>query len=803
MSDLRLAFRRLTATPAFTAVVILTLALGVGVNTAVFSVIEAVLLRPLRYPAPERVVAVWEQTRMFGMHYSPPAMANYVDWRAENHSFEDMGASEGGHALLTTAGETREIRYETVTASLFRTLGVAPALGRIWSDNEDRPGAPKTVVLSHSFWTQQFGAARDIVGRTLLLGGTAHTVIGVMPQGFGFPSAGVDLWAPMGGSHGPQYWQDRGRHNLMVIGRLKAGVSLAQANEDLVRISERLQRAYPDTNRELGAFAVPLAEHVTRGVRPLYLLLLASAGLLLLLTCANLASLLLARMVRQGHEIAIRLALGGSRWRIWRQSLLENALLGVAGGMGGLLLAWWTLDVLQPLLPREFAAVAPLSLDHRAFVFALVTSLAAGLLISCMPWLQLRRLDPNEALQSGRRSGLGRYTHRAQGALVVAQLTLCTILLIGAGLLVRTFARLQRAELGFRPDQVTLVRFSAVALWSDKYSNPAQRVALSRELRRRLSALPGVTAVGLTSGAPLVMKYNMTSIWPEGREAGAGTPPVSVNDRAITPGYLAAIGTSLRAGRNLGEFDGPDTPPVALVNETLARQFWPGQNAVGRRFRRGGTDGPLITVVGIVADMHQAGVDAPARAEMYLAANQTGGVTPDLVLRTDGTAAVGAQLRREIAAVDPGLPIVDLRPMADVVAWETSPRRLQARLLGALAGLALLIAAVGLYGTMSQVVESRTREIGVRTALGASPRDIATGVLQRALGVAAGSIAAGIMLALLFGQALAGLLYGVQPRDPLSIATAAALVLGVAVLAAWLPARRAMRVDPIEALRAE
>ncbi len=802
--DLRRILRSLRRTPGFTAVVVATLALAIGANTAIFSVIDAALLRPLPFPEPERLVAVWEKTDLFGMHYSPVALANYVDWRAECRTFQEIGLHESGAMLLTGEGDAEEVPCGLVTASLFRALQAQPLAGRLWAEGEDLPGADRTVVLGHGLWQRRFAQDPQVVGRTIRLGGEPYTVLGVMPAGFAVPGQTDALWIPLGARYDAAAFGNRGRHNFFVAGRLAPGATRAQADADLAAVAGRLQREHPATNAELGAFVSPLAEHVTGKVRPLYLVLAGAVGLLLFTACANLANLLLARAVGRGHETALRLALGAGRRHLLRHSLLEAAVLGLLGGACGVLVALWSLDLLRPLVPAGLAAFAPPALDWRVLAYALGATGGTILLIGCVPGWRLGCGSAFEALKRhGGRTGASVSNGRFQAALVVVQLALSLTLIVGSGLLVRTFARLRSADLGFCSERVLVARLSGNALWRHYGESRAARSAFYREVLRRVEALPGVTTVAVANGVPLLTKGNMAQFVTE-RASSAGTDTVTtVNRRAVSPGYFAALGAPLLRGRALAATDTEEQPLVAVVNAVMARRLWPDlADPVGQRLRNG--DGPWATVAGVVGDMRQKGVDQPGAPEIYFPCDQLWEAATQIVVRTAAEPNLLAPLlRRELAAINPGVPIVQVETLDGIVARELSPRRLQTVLLAAFAGLALLVAALGLYGVVYYTAARRTREFGIRAALGATRREILAHVLGRNLRLLLPGLALGLGLALALTRLMAGLLYGVAPHDPLTFAAASGLLLVAALLACWLPARRACRVDPIEALRAE
>jgi len=803
--DLRRLLRSLRRTPGFTAVVVATLALAIGANTAIFSLIDAALLRPLPLPEPDRLVAVWEQTNLFGLRYSPPAFANYADWRTANRSFEEMGLHEHGAMLLTGAGAPEELASGAVTASLFRALRVQPVLGRLWSEGEDQPGAAKTTILSHGLWQRRFAADPAIVGRVIQLGGTPYTVIGVLPAGFAVPGQNESLWLPFGCLYDQGALHNRSRHNFFVAGRLRPGISLAQANADLAAVSARLQQEYPDTNTNLGAFAAPITEHLTGKVRPLYLVLVAAVGLVLFTACANLANLLLARAVGRRHETAVRVALGADRHHLLRYSLLEAGALGLLGGVAGVFVALWSLDLLVPLAPAGLTACTPPSLDWRALLFSLAATLVTILLVGLAPLWQLARASALDALrQDGVRSGTGVHTGRLRAGLVVAQLALSLCLLIGAGLLLRTFSQLRATDLGFRRDHVAVARLSGNAMWRHYGRDQTARATFYREVVARVSALPGVEAAAFANGVPLLTKGNMALIVPE-RPLATARPDdaLTVNRRVVTPAYFTALGAPLLRGRALAATDTADQPPVAVVNVAMARKLWPDlADPVGQRLRNG--DAPWATVVGVVGDMRQKGVDQAAAPEVYFSTDQIGEPAMMLVVRTSvEPQTVVSLLRRELAAVNADLPIVQVSTLDTVVGRELAPRRLQTILLAAFAGLALLVALLGLYGVVAFAVASRTREFGIRAAFGATRQALVRLVLADNLRLLLPGLGLGLVGALSLARLMAGLLYGVVPYDPLTFLGATLLLALGALVACWLPTRRATRVDPMVALRAE
>ena len=801
--DFRYAWRMLRKSPGFAGIAVLMLALGIGANTAIFSLISAAFLRPLPFPDPGRLVAIWEDTPLFGMKYSPPAVGNYSEWKASNQVFDNMGALESWPFRLSGPAEPEEVYGSIVTASLFDTLRVKPVLGRSFLPEEDYPGPAKTVVLSYRLWRRRFAADPAIIGKQTLVNGEKHTVVGIMPQGFRFPDM-QELWVPMGAFFSREEFSNRGRHNLMVVARLKSGTSIQRANENLRAIAGRLAREYPRTNANVGAFASPLREHSTGTLRNLYAILLGAVAFVLLIACANLANLLLARAAGRQREIAIRTALGAGRMQIARQLLAESLLLSGAGAGLGLLLAMWSFRFLAKLIPSEIAAMTPLGIDRLALAFTAGLALLTTLVFGGVPIVQALRADLNEALkQGGGRSGASGRAGGMRGALVVCEVALSLLLLVGAGLMIQSFSRLRGVDPGFPSRNLLTMR---VAPSMVRYAEPAQRVAFYRQVLRRIQALPGVKSAGFSIGIPVAFKGWYNGVLPEGAAEAAGGEMPTANYRVVTSDYLQTLRVPLRHGRYLEERDGPDAPLVAVINETMARRFWPGTDPIGKRFKQGGwgPEAPWYTVVGVVGDIRGNGLDAPTRPEMYFSYQQQPAAPSGLIIRTLAPPeSVASAVRREIRAVDAEQPVSDMMTMDEVLDQEVSHRRLQSTLLGAFSALALLLASFGLYGVLSYTVARRTREIGIRLALGARPGAILSSVIRQAMLLTATGVAIGIVAALALARTLGSLLFGVSARDPWTIGGTALLMLAISALASAGPARRAMQVDPIVALREE
>jgi putative ABC transport system permease protein len=807
LRDFRYAARLLRKSPGFAAIAILMLALAIGANTAIFSLISTAFLRPLPFPNPGRLVAVWEDTPMFGVKYSPPAMGNYTEWKASNQVFDNMGALEFRMFALSGQGEPEVVHGSVVTASLFQTLGVEPKLGRLFLPEEDYPGPAKTVILGYGLWRRRYSANPAVIGTETMVNSEKYTVVGVMPEGFRFP--GMDeMWAPVGTDFSRSEFTNRGRHNLMVVARLKPGVTVARATENLRVISGRLARAYPETNTNVSAFATLLREHAAGPVRNLYTILLAAVGFVLLIACANLANLLLARAAGRQREIAVRAALGAGRRRIARQLLAESVLLSALGAALGVLLAMWSTHFLVRLIPGEIAAMNALRIDRLALAFTVGLTLVTTLAFGAAPVAQALRVDLNEALkQGGARAGSSGRAAAMRNALVVCEVALSLVLLAAAGLMIQSFSRLRGVDPGFPPQNLLtmLVMPSPV-----RYKEPAQRVAFYREVLRRIDALPGVVSAGFSIGIPVAFKGWYNGVKVEGAAERAGGEIPTVNYRVVTSDYLQTLRVPLRCGRYLEERDGPHAPRVAVINETMARKFWPGPGgarfALGKRLKQGDWSpaAPWYTVVGVVGDIKSNGLDAPPRPEMYVSYLQQDNVAWGLVIRTaTAPERLAAPIRRAIHAVDPEQPILEPMTMEQVLDREVSHRKLQSTLLGTFSALALLMASLGMYGVLSHTVARRTREIGIRLALGARPGAVLRRVIVQGLELTAAGVAIGVVAALALTRALSSLLYGVSARDPWTIGGTALLMLAISVLASALPARRAMRVDPIVALREE
>jgi putative ABC transport system permease protein len=802
--DLRYGLRVLRTRPAFTIIAALALALGIGANTAIFSVVNTVLLKPLAYQDPDRLVLVWEHVPQYGFPHNTPAPANFLDWRAQNSVFSGMAAMAGTSFNLTGGGDPLRITGHNVSAEIFPLLGVAPLHGRTFTPEEDKPGN-RVVVLSHGFWQRRFGGNPGIIGQTITLDGNNWTVLGVMPAGFRLLDRTDEFWGPI--AFTPQDANRRGSHYLQVIARLKDGVRIEQAQAEMSTIASRLEAQYPRSNSGVGAAVSSIREEFVGDLQTGLWVLFAAVGFVLLIACANVANLLLARAAARSREIAIRSALGANRLRIIRQMLTESILLSTFGGALGLLFAIWGVSLLAALAPNELAEVRAISLDRTVLFFTLPISLGTGLVFGLAPALQASRPDLNETLKDGGRSGAdGGRRSTLRSALVITEVALAVVLLTGAGLMLRSFARLQSVDPGFRADHLLTMR---TELSGEKYARNESRTNFYQQVLERVRAVPGVASAAMISFLPMTFNGGSNIVTVEGR------PPVPPGQeqlgvvRTATPDYFQTMAIPLREGREFGEQDTAQSQLVAVINEMMARYLWPGENPIGKRFKFGRADStsPWLTIVGVAGSVRQFELEREAKPEIYMPPTQMRErwLAPrDLAIRTTtDPEAVAAAVRRAIWSVDANQPIADLQTMEEIVARSIAAVRFNMILLGAFAGIALLLAAVGIYGVMSYLAAQRTKEIGIRVALGAQVTDIVKLVARQ--GAVLISIGLGIGLGASFAltKLMASLLYEISASDPVTFIVIPAVLGFVALAACLVPARRAARVDPLEALRSE
>jgi putative ABC transport system permease protein len=802
--DIRYGLRMLQNSPSFTFFAVAVLALGIAANSAIFSIADNVLVRPLPYRDANRLVMVWEDSSAYGFPKDTPAPGNFADWKSRNQVFEDVAAISGASLNLTGSGNPEDLLGKWATANLFSILGVIPALGRDFRPEDDIPGAPHVAILSHGLWLRRFGGDPQIIGKEISLNYETYMVIGVMKRGMQFPDRETELWAPA--RFTTQQLTNHGNHFLQVVARLKPGVSLKTANANLATIASQLEKENPGSNAKVGAFAVPLREELAGDVRPAILMLVGAVCFVLLIACANVANLLLSRATGRRRELAMRLALGATRGRIIQQMLTESILLSLFAGAVGLLLSVWGTKFLATLIPAGLAPMTGTGVDGRVLLFTLMVSVSTGILFGIIPASRVSQFQLTFSLkQGGGQSGVGSGGHRLRDALVVSEVALAIVLLAGAGLLIQSLENLYHLDPGFRADHVLIMR---TPLPRQKYEAFAPRVAFYDQVLARVESLPGVVAAGYTTWVPLTNTGGATGITIEGKPEPAPGNTLIPNTRIVSLNYMKTLRMKLIEGRAIEEGDAAGKLPVALVNQTMAKNYWLGENPIGRQFKVGAykAKAPWITVIGIVGDVHQAGLDVPARAEMYLPYQQQDfGYEPEyLAVRSSGDPLALAEIvRQQIWSVDKEQPVAGVMPLEDLVDENLSSRRMQASLLSGFAALALLLVTLGIYAVLSFAVTQRTQEIGVRVALGAQPRDVLQMIFSQGFKLFLIGAAIGLSAALALSRALVHLLFGVSAYDPASFAGVTILLAVVAFLACYVPARRATRVDPLIALRYE
>ncbi|MGA8677590.1 MAG: ABC transporter permease [Candidatus Acidiferrales bacterium] len=817
MQDLRYGMRMMLRAPGFTAMAVTVLALGIGANTAIFSVVNAVLLRPLPFDQPDRLVQLWHtppQATFPGVKEFPVSPANFIDWREQSRAFEGMAAYGFGRYTLTGSGEPEAIRVCASTNGFFPILHVRPLLGRDFFADEYQTGHEHVVVLSYKFWRSRFGANPEIVGKNIELNGQAFAVIGVMGPGFAFPiasdpAAEQQLWKPL-------TWSDperavRDDHNYAVVARIKDGVSLRQAQAELDAISNRLAQQYPASDKGWGGIVVPLRDDLVSDVRPALLILLGAVSLVLLIACANVASLILSRTFSRRKESAVRAALGATRGRLLQQAAAETLLLAVVGGALGLVFGHYGMILIVKFLAQRLPRSGEISLDGWVLAFTLGVSLVSGFAAGLLPALRMAKADLNQSLKQGlgrtaADSGGGRTRH----VLVVSEVALSLMLLIGAGLLIRSLWMLRSTNPGFDADHVVTM---AVSIPSTKFTEPAQQINYFNRVLDGVRAVPGIRSAGLIDSMPLSDDGSIQPVAIEGRPVLAMADQPEVDVRLISTGYLSALHISLLHGRDIDDSDVAGRPGAVLISQSMAKLFWPNEDPLGKRLTLSFYPDVTRVVVGVVADvkLYALNENRPQPA-LYLpmaqlTAPKDGGWQSFgmiLIARTkqDPTSVIPA-LTGAVREVDSDVPVLNVRTMDDAVSESLSPQRFSMLLLVAFAGLALLLAVVGIYGVMSYSVSRRTQEIGIRVALGARRQDVLMMVIRQGLLLALTGSAIGIVGALLLSRGIASQLYGVSPTDPVTFVVVSVLLTVVALAACYMPARRAMRVDPMVALKFE
>jgi len=797
----RLTFRQLRQNPGFFLIAIATLALGIGANTAIFSAVEALLLRPLPYGDPSRLVIVWEDASFIGFAHNTPAPANYVDWRAQNHSFTDMAAFRYGTENLTGDQAPELVVGGRVTSNFLDVLQVQPFLGRPWTPQEDAAGT-KCALISYNLWQRRYGADPHIAGRSILMDGHSITILGVMPRDFFFPSRDIDFWTP--GYFTPKVLAQRDNHFLTVVARMKPGVSPNAAQADMTVIARHLAQQYPNSNTNIGAVVIPIHQEYAGDTRAGLWVLQVASLFVLLIACSNLANLLLARASGRRREIAVRLALGASAPQLVKQLLGESLMLSFAGGALGLWLGNIFWRILGRLVPAQVAG-ASFALNGKVLFFTAAVSLASGIFFGLIPALKATRLSLHDALKEGARTGESLRGLRLRDALIVCQFSLAFALLVGAGLMIQTLWKLHLVDLGFRSDHLLV---SMLPLPQLKYDTDAKIRSFYRNVLVELRGKPGVVSAGFSSDAPFTSDGDTEGYTVEGQPP---PQPGQINDalyREVTPDYLGSIGARVLEGRFLQESDVETSEPVVVVSEFLARRHWPGQSAVGKHLHMGGylREGePWRTVVGVVADVRERGLLLGMKPAVYLSTEQVKRPGADyLVVRTSQPPMDAANaVRSAVWAVDSQQPLARVRSMDDIIEMNVADRKRPMVLLGIFAGLALVLACIGVYGVLAYSVAQRTREIGVRMAVGARPLDVTRMIVGRGLRLGLLGVVAGLGLALVLGRLLESLLYEVKPVAASVYAATAVALLLIALLACVIPAQRAAGVDPLIALRDE
>ena len=804
LQDLRYGIRTLAKNPGFTIVAVLTLALGIGANTAIFSVVDAVLLRPLPFPQADRLFMVYLTLPQGPAQNTGVSYPNYLDWTQQNQVFESIAAVRGNALALSGQGEPTYIQTGSVTSNYFDVLRARPLLGRTLQFSDDAVDANPVVVMSESLWRARFGADPALVGRTITLDQHPITVVGIVPAYFrlSVPSAATQLWVPL--RQDGVFSDMRGRrsgHYLMALGRLKPGVTAAQAQSEMASLEQRLAEQYPNENKGWGIRIVSLQADMAGNVRTALLVLLGAVGFVFLIACANVASLQLARAASRRKEIAIRVALGAGRQRLLRQFLTESVLLSVVGGALGLVLAYEALQGLIAWLPADLPRIAEIQLDARVLGFALLLSVLSGVVFGLAPVWYGTESRLAEALERARGTAEERTSHRARNVFVVAETALAIVLLIGAGLLIRSFARLQQVNAGFNPAQLLTAQ---IGLPRAQYAKPEQWISFYKQTLGRMNALPGAQEAAVAVPLPLSDSYINLAFEIEGRPPRAKSDSPTADFVAISPNYFHVLQVPLLRGREFSDADSEGGANVCVLSSSLALQLFPHESALGQRILIGYPANRSREVVGIVGDVKDSDLSARQSAQIYVPFVQNPFWAADIAVRTHGSpSALSGALREQIRAIDAALPVAYVLPMQEVIGSSMAQPRFRTRLLSLFGAAALLLAAIGIYGVLAYTVAQQTREIGIRMALGANPATVLRLVLGRGLRLAGAGTAIGVLAALLLTQLLKSLLFDVSATDPLTFAAVAALLLGVALLACYVPARRAMRVDPMVALRYE
>ncbi len=802
LSDIRYALRNLLRRPAFTLIAVVTLALGIGANTAIFSAINALLLKPLPFPQLDRVVAIWDKLPSRGLMHNEVAVANYLDWQSQSQSFEQLALYRWWSANLTGIDTPERIQGFLITANYLDAIGIKPILGRNFLPEENQPGKDAVAIITHSLWQQRFGGDPNIVNKTITINSVVRTVVGVMPERFNFPK-GADVYAPLAMT--PELMRNRGSHSYYVIGRLKSGASIESAQAEIDNINARLEQQFPETNKGWGATVFPIVADTVRTYDTALWVMMGAVAFVLLIACANVANLMLARATGRQKEIAVRTALGASRWRIVRQLLTESVIVALIGGALGVLVGFWAVDALRAANPADAAKYAPgwyqLGINPTVLFFTLGLSVVSGIVFGLAPALQMSKPNLNDSLKEGGRQ-TGGSSHRLRSSLVVFEVALSLVLLVGAGLLVRSFLSLLRTDPGFNPDNVLTMN---LVLPVAKYKDRPARAAFYHDLVQRVKVQPGVQSAALVNYLPLGGANSSDSYLVEGEPEPAPGQEHDGRYRVATPDYFRSMDISVLRGRGFTEHDKADTVRVVVVNETLARKHWPGQDPLGRRIRFYGPldEAPWMEVVGVVKDVKHE-LDNPVTPEYYLPHAQDPWNAMVLVARTSvDPALLSGALRQQVWAIDKDQPVFDLRTMREVRSMSVALYSFSSVMLGIFASIALVLAAIGIYGVMAFAVTQRTQEIGIRMALGARTADVLKLVVRHGMKLALIGIVIGLAGSWALTRFLKQLLFGVEATDLLTFSLVSLCLLVAAFVACYLPARRATKVDPMVALRYE
>lgn len=796
--DVRYAVRMLFRNPGFTTIALLTFAVGIGVNTAVFSVFNGVLLRPLPYPDADRITMMWLDNRPAGIKEDIGSYPNYLDWRAQSQSYEQVAAFTGANFTLTGSEEPERLRGAQTTANFFSVVGLQPVLGRLYTEANETPGNDRVVLISHGLWQRKFGGRNDVLEQTLTLNGQPFEIIGVMPAELRMPSD-AQVWKPL--APGNDLRDARGSFWLPVIGKLKPGVTARDAQTEMSAIASRIEQTYPAQMQGFGAYIVPLHKQIVGQIERSLQVLMAAVGCVLLIACANLGNLMLGRTAARRKELAIRTALGAKRGRLIRQIVTETFVLAVAGSGLGLLLAFWATEFFVSLAGSTIPRPEAIVIDGRVVLFTLALAVISALIAGLIPAVQASRMSLREHLQEGGRDSASGGSRATRSVLIAAEMALAFILLAGAGILVRTLWSMQDVQRGFSTDRIAVATLSLPPVL---FAQPADVRGFYSRLLDRVRALPGVESAATATGIlqPLVTNSGVYSF--EGKPSPPPEQRVEFPVEVVSPGFFETIGAQFAAGRDFESRDHADAPRAIIINETMAQLGWPGQDPIGRRMRSGGDNStaPWMTVVGVIKDMHRAEVTRAIRPELYMCALQVTPRTQMLVVRTtDDPVAILPTLRREVQGLNPQLPLFATGTLAADVSETLTEPRFRAVLLAVFAVIAMLLASIGIYGVTAHAVGQRTQEVGVRMALGAQRTDVLLLMLRQHLRPALIGVVLGLAGAIALARFLQSMVFGVAATDPATLTVMGLALLSVSVAACWIPAQRATRVDALIALR--